>query len=316
MVGIVILNYNNAMDTLNCIDSIIQFNTYPVKIVVVDNGSTKAEVVSDIDSGLKNRFDGDYSRVEEGADTSVLSLVTMFVSPTNDGYASGNNKGLELLYRDVDITEVMILNSDILFIEDIIGKLVEDVRTAPDAAIVSPILYKKDQQGIDYNCARKAIPLQDLFIAYMFLFKDFNGILSRKARRRNVLLTKDSDNNNPLLEIELPSGSCMLADKKLFKELGSFDPNTFLYNEENILWEKIKRIRKRNYLDARTKCIHLGATTIDNKATSMFILNCSIQSNHYYLTHYTDAGPLYLGCMKVFYTALRLKLILKKMFSK
>ena len=39
MVGIVILNYNNAGYTLNCIESILRFNTAPIRIVVVDNAS-------------------------------------------------------------------------------------------------------------------------------------------------------------------------------------------------------------------------------------------------------------------------------------
>ena len=33
--GILILNYNNAADTIHCIDSIRQFNTAPVKYIVV-----------------------------------------------------------------------------------------------------------------------------------------------------------------------------------------------------------------------------------------------------------------------------------------
>lgn len=310
MVGIVILNYNNVEDTINCVDSIIKYNTYPVKIVIVDNGSTKAGVVADIDSILITKFGSQYTIVYEGEDDmESLNFVTFLVSKSNDGYAKGNNKGLNLFYKDDKIKQILILNSDILFVEDIVGSLVEDLKGTPDAAIISPILYKKDLQTIDYNCARKAIPLKDLFIAYLFLFQDVCGILSRMAKKRNLLC---QPSEKRFIEIELPSGSCMLADKVFFKNIGSFDPNTFLYNEENILWAKINKLGKKNYLDTRLKCIHLGATTIDNKASSPFILDCSIESNHYYLTNYTNAGTVYLFCMKLFYTALRLKLQLKQ----
>ena len=44
MVGIVILNYNNAGYTLDCIESILKFNTAAVTIVVVDNASTDGNV--------------------------------------------------------------------------------------------------------------------------------------------------------------------------------------------------------------------------------------------------------------------------------
>lgn len=60
MVGIVILNYNNAEDTLNCLESIMQFNTYPAKIVIVDNGSTKTEIVKEIDTRLSGKYIGRY----------------------------------------------------------------------------------------------------------------------------------------------------------------------------------------------------------------------------------------------------------------
>lgn len=315
MVGIVILNYNNSTDTLNCVDSILNHNSYPVKIVVVDNGSTNKDVIDAISRGLNERFGNHCQIIKEGVKPATLSQVTFLICEQNEGYARGNNKGLELLYNDDEIKHVMILNSDILFVEDIIGTLVENLETKKDAAIVSPILYKKNLQGIDYTCARKVMSLSDLFIYYLLLGKDFNGILSRRSRKRNLLIDKTLPLEDPLIQIELPSGSCMLATKKLFHKIGSFDPNTFLYNEENILWAKIKKIGKINYLDTRCKCIHLGATTTGSKVPSRFILECSLKSNHYYLKNYTDACWFYLTSMRLFYGLMRLKLILKTTIS-
>ena len=39
--GVIILNYNNSQDTINCINSFLAVNKEPYKIVVVDNGSRK-----------------------------------------------------------------------------------------------------------------------------------------------------------------------------------------------------------------------------------------------------------------------------------
>lgn len=316
MVGIVILNYNNIEDTLNCVKSIKQYNTYPIKIVIVDNGSSQSDIVKRLDYSLSKMFDGEYELIREGEKRYSLKHVTLLVSIINSGYAQGNNKGLELLYEDSSVTEILILNSDILFVDDIIGKLVSDLNKLEKAAIISPILYKKNMEGIDYNCARKAIPLSDLFIAYMFLFKDWFGILSKRSAKRNVLKTMGHDCHEKVVEIELPSGSCMLIRKDLFHDIGFFDPNTFLYNEENILWVKINRLGYKNYLDTSLKCIHLGATTTNSKVPSMFLLNCSLQSNHYYLTNYTNAGWLYLKCMKFFYSLIKIKHIIRNFKNK
>ena len=124
MVGIVILNYNNIEDTLNCVKSIKQYNTYPIKIVVVDNGSTHSDIVNRLEYGLNKMYDGEYELIREGEKRYSLKHVTLLVSIINSGYAQGNNKGLELLYEDSSVTEILILNSDILFVDDIIGKLV------------------------------------------------------------------------------------------------------------------------------------------------------------------------------------------------
>ena len=314
MVGIVILNYNNAEDTVNCIKSIMQFNTYPVKIVIVDNGSTQSNVVTQIDSWLSCNYANRYIKYHEGYSyPKELADITFLVSLHNDGYAQGNNKGLNLLYHYPEIKYVLILNSDILFVEDIIGCLVNDLNVMPHAAIVSPILYKKGLMEIDYNCARKAISLGDLFLEYLFLFHDTFKILSSRRKKRNILANKTLPISPAIIEIELPSGSCMLAEKEFFQSIGSFDPNTILYNEENILWVKILRAGKKNYLDTRLRCVHLGATTIGKKAISEFVLNCSIESNHYFLKNYTNANVVYLLLMRVFYVLMRLKFRIRKL---
>lgn len=40
MVAIIILNYNNAKDTINSIESVEKYNTFPSKFIIIDNAST------------------------------------------------------------------------------------------------------------------------------------------------------------------------------------------------------------------------------------------------------------------------------------
>ena len=107
----------------------------------------------------------------------------------------------------------------------------------------------------------------------------------------------------------------MLVDKMLFQQIGSFDPHTFLYYEENILWAKVQRLVLSNYIDTTVSCIHLGAATTRTQKPNKFISECSIQSLDYYLRNYTNAGWLYLSCMKLFYQITRLKIRLKTLYS-
>ena len=314
--AIIILNYNNYEDTINCIQSVEQYNTAPIKYIVVDNSSTNTEAVPRIDAFLQDHFKEDYLKLSDRQDTyQCLARANFVISESNDGYAKGNNKGLRYAYADNDIDKILILNSDILFVEDIIPKLNNDLDFLECAAIVSPLLYKKDLHSIDYNCSRKAFTLSQRFIMYMFLFKNICGIIAGIRNRNNLLYGKTLPIEGDILEIELPSGSCMLFDKKYFEKIGSFDEGTFLYCEEDILFEKIRNSGRKNYLDTSVKCIHLGATTTKSQVPSRFILNCSIHSNHYLLTHYTSAGKLYLLAMKWFYFLMRLELNVKLLFK-
>lgn len=304
--ALVILNYNNYVDTINCIESVEKYNTAPIKYIIVDNGSTDKNAISVIHSFLGKEFKGDYLYLEE--DNKIpdsLPKVTFLVSKTNDGYARGNNKGLNLAYRDATIDNILILNNDVLFIEDIIPELVDAYyHKLKDVAILSPILYKKDLKELDYNCAKKNETIWDatkknLFHYYYLLTKQNEQQISP---HRYLLL--NGIPKQDFLRIELPSGSCMFINKKLFQEIGSFDSNTFLYWEENILFKKIERIHKVNYLCTKIKCIHLGASST-SLTPSLFIINCGIESKLYYMRYYS-------GCNKLSYWLFKMSCYLFK----
>ena len=151
MVGLVILNYNNVSDTLNCIKSVIKYTHCPIKIVLVDNGSTKDGVVNQLDEKLSCDFYGRYLRLQDQDldKVTVLPIFTFIISGTNDGYARGNNKGIKILNADSSVDKIMILNNDVLFTEDIIQSLSDKLDSLEDAAIVSPILYRRDGKTIE-----------------------------------------------------------------------------------------------------------------------------------------------------------------------
>ena len=153
--AIVILNYNNYEDTINCIDSVEKYNTAPIKYIVVDNGSKRENVVDALDAYLKGKFGDDYLQINEFSEVKKLPYMTFIVSKVNDGYACGNNKGLRMAYVDDEIDKVMVLINDVLFVEDIIPSLSKAIDSDDQIGIVSPLLYKKNMVDLDYNCARR-----------------------------------------------------------------------------------------------------------------------------------------------------------------
>lgn len=298
--ALIILNFNSADDTVNCIDSVASHNTAPVKFVVVDNGSTASGEGGRLIDAMKTRFGGALTVLSD-SDTAPSSLpaATLLLSATNDGYARGNNKGLALAEADAEVSHIMILNSDILFIGDIIPPLLREMQRLDDCAVICPVLLTADGSSIDHNCARAESRVSDMvrnnFLHYFYRMagKDDDDFLHHRHLLRG--LPPDSP---AVVPIELPSGSCMLATKSTFSEIGGFDPNTFLYYEEDILYSKLKRLGRRNYICTRLKCIHLGAAST-KKVVSLRILEANRRSQKYYVENYSDAS----GLLKAAYRA-------------
>lgn len=312
MVGIVILDYNNASDTINCIDSVVSHTKGDnYKFVVVENGSKKT-TEDEMRNFVERRFADAQVIGEEYSSVKTLPCMTLLLSKTNDGYARGNNKALRLLDKDEEIDAILILNNDILFIEDIINPLYEYLRKLPDCGIVSPLLVTRDGVTIDHSCARKDSTKSQFFYDALFTYKDIAGIISRCWYRRCYLQNNPGLLKEEYFNIELPSGSCMMIDKGLFRQIGYFDEGTFLYFEENILYRKLLAVNKVNYLITGVRCIHLGAAT-SKKVASLFTVGCQMKSTSYYLRKYRKA-PLLAKFVDVMSHVTKLKIRIQSLW--
>lgn len=301
--AIIILNYNNYEDTINCVHSIEKYNTAPIKYIVVDNGSTRIKTQHILDKTLRADFGQNYLMMNDHDDyKSILPKMTLLISKTNDGYAKGNNKGLKLAYNDNECAYVMIINNDILFIEDIIPKLLTAMSEQNDCAIISPLLYKQNLEDIDYNCARKETSVWEI-IKENFLHYYYR--ITKKIPYTHRLILHEINRPFPsIIPIELPSGACMLMEKTYFKEIDGFDPGTFLYYEENILYKKTRSTNRQNYLYTDVKCIHLGAKST-SKTASGIIHRIGENSKDYYIKKYS-------GCNLITYWIFRLSSLFYK----
>lgn len=271
MVGIVILNYNNAGRTADCLESILKHNSAPVRVAVVDNASTDDSV--------------EMLKVWQNGHPDVFELI---VSPENGGYARGNNLGLEYFGKDEDVDKVLILNNDVIFTEDIIPTLSGFIDDYPEAGLVSPLLCCRDGRTPDSTCARRDCSVREIIWTYLLYFTDIAGILSHFSQKRKMLLADPKLLRQSQVAIELPSGSCMMIRKELFREIGWFDPNTFLYYEENILYRKLLAEGKQNYMLPGISCIHLGGETTNKVAHNASYMRSSKASGYYYATHYRN----------------------------
>jgi len=294
--AIIILNYNNAPDTANLLDSILEHNTAPVKIVVVDNASTKEGTVSELKGKLESSFGSGFVIIDGGSDyPDAMPECTLILNGHNDGYARGNNVGLEYAERYDQVKDILILNNDTLFMDDIIPILQKEREHLDAAGLISPLLFCKDGESIDYNCARKVHSNWEIILSIAFLDRDPFGILSRLSDKRKLLLDNPDLLGKDSFEIGMPSGSCMLIKKDLMQEIGNFDPGTFLYYEENILQAKLRRLGRKNYIVPSARCIHIGASTT-RETPDIFLSLCRFDSACHYMRNHADMTVMQQVC--------------------
>lgn len=82
--GILVLNYNNCSDTINCVESIFAVNTSSIKIVIVDNGSRLNNMVRLKEYVCNQPLENMIIQPNESVDR--LSQITLLLSDKNLGY--------------------------------------------------------------------------------------------------------------------------------------------------------------------------------------------------------------------------------------
>jgi len=137
-VVIIILNWNNAADTLACLDSVFRSDYPNFHVLVVDNGST----------------DGSPEAVR-----AAYPTVTLIENGANLGYAEGNNVGIRhALAHGADY--VLLLNNDTLVAPDMLAKLLAVAEADAQIGIVGPLICYYDPPDVVWN-AGNAIDWQE-----------------------------------------------------------------------------------------------------------------------------------------------------------
>jgi len=278
-VAIVILNYNNFQDTINCIDSLIKNENENYRLIIVDNASTNNSV-AEIEIYL-SKNDIKFQCYPNHQNLLINSKFIIIKLEQNIGYARGNNIGLNLAV-DLGSTYLVVLNNDTMITQPFLAELKTRLENDKNIGIISPLLKQKDG-SIDRNVARKNPSTLQIIINNSFLrnFKLFQNYLDRQY----CIKSKEDIVKKEVLYPDLISGSCIMMKSVIYKKIDGFDKNTFLYFEENIVFEKLKQLDLTSCVYLNKHIIHLGAEST-RKINSVKLLEYQKESLIYYLRKY------------------------------
>ncbi len=235
--GVIILNYNTSDDCKKAIESIEKCSTTDdYMICVVDGGSSKK---------------GEDKAVEalSADDDHVISLVLK----DNKGYALGNDEGFRALDKEYDFKYTVIMNPDVIVntdgtIEGIISGIENENHKATGTADKTEFELIGGQPLIGTVGAPKPANEQ-INIRTAFSYKDFlisNFWLTRRTHKKafEAMTYVKERPYTEHIRYEVPYGAFFVIRTDIFKEVGLFDPDTFLYAEEFILGYKVKQLGK------------------------------------------------------------------------
>lgn len=230
-IGIVILNYLNWEDTIECVDSLYKQSYQDFEVVIVDNRSNN-QSIEKMKASFKNK-----------------NRIHILETEKNEGFAKGNNVGISFCKNKLKLKNVLAINNDVVFTDqDYLKKLVSYNIGQDVGAVGTKIIGSdgKNQNPVYLGISFYRI-LKHLLEPYL-REKGFNSLLNiiRKIVQRIKKVfkkqSKSSNNSNVTSSSVIRSnkefllhGSAIYFTENFLKLSNGWYPDTFLYYEENIL---------------------------------------------------------------------------------
>lgn len=145
--GVVVLNWNNADETMSCLSALTSASPPPERIAIVDNGS--------VDDSL--------SRIERwcasSADHNRLQVID---AGANLGFAGGTNLGIERLMSDGDISHILLLNNDATVSPGFFADVESAIDQIGTDCVIGPTIFEDPQRSKVWYAGAVEIPARAL----------------------------------------------------------------------------------------------------------------------------------------------------------
>lgn len=222
-IAVIILNYNHPEDTLDCLESVFASTLNDFELDPIVVDNSENFHSYQI---LKERY----------------PKLTLLKNQENLGYAEGNNVGIRYALKS-GAECVLILNNDCVLEKDTILKLFESANHFPDAAIVAPLVCFDNYHTKIDSCGT---------------VMDWLRLQPKSARYKN----RDDPSIPSVIDAQIIPGSALFLKKKIFEELGLFNPDFFLIHEDADLCLRSRKRNYRNLVITDAIVFHKGSKTL------------------------------------------------------
>ena len=236
---IIIVNWNSAAFLQKCLASI--YGNAPAldfEVIVIDNASFDTS--------------GEMIRRE-------FPQVEFIQSIENLGFAKANNHG----FGHARGRNIIFLNPDTEVAGSALQEMVSVLDTAPDAAIVGAKLLNSDHSVQTSSIQPFPTILNQIADAEQ---------LRQLAPRLNLWRTRplfEPDQGRPL-EVEAVSGAGLMIKREVFRQVGLFSTDYFMYMEDLDLCYKVRKAGEKVYYLASATIVHHGGQSSSKRGGEAF----------------------------------------------
>ncbi|MCL1049564.1 glycosyltransferase family 2 protein [Shewanella abyssi] len=231
-VSIILLNYNGADDTLECLQSLFSVSYRHFNIIVVDNKSTDDSVLKIQRFLLNNGFS---CSAKDDTYVSGALAIQLIQSEHNGGYGCGNNIGITSALAD-DADYVLILNNDTIVTSDFLEPLVVCCESDASVGIASCKILLHDQPDRIWFFGGKFHPITGA--VEHFFFHELDRGQTMKER------------------VSFISGCLWLIPSKTFAKVGLLNAEYFMYVEDLEFCQRVLNNGFRLDVSDKSKIYH------------------------------------------------------------
>ena len=224
----VILHYISELETCACINSITsRFINADYEIVVVDNHSP-----NNSGAHIKEKYKNN-------------KRVTIIGNSSNLGFAKGNNVGISYAIEHFMPDFIIVLNNDVELIQSNFASLIEHEYKKSHFSVLGPQIVNLDGTIDSYSFipVKASTLMKQMATNYMKILLIYLGLYMRYLnikRRSNLEPANTNINKKHRHAGVVLQGSALIFSKKYFGEYSEgFDPRTFMYKEEQLIYNRL-----------------------------------------------------------------------------
>jgi GT2 family glycosyltransferase len=236
--SIIIINWNSATFLRKCLESVYTgTKAIDFEVIIVDNAS----------------FDSCARIVQDDFPSAKF-----IQSPTNLGFAKANNLGA----HDAQGRNLLFLNPDTEIVGEALCRMSSFLDATPDAGVVGCRLLNTDM-SLQTSCVQPFPSILNQALDAEYLRRTFPNF---NLWGMQAILQSDG----MPAEVEVVSGACLMIKAEVFKSVGRFSSNYFMYAEDADLCFKVRQTGWKNCYLGRAVVVHHGGGSSGTKPENNF----------------------------------------------